>query len=81
MASGARSHGAALVRPTARPGDHRRRRLPDDVPGAHDPGRRIRSWYKIALLDNKKLGMIRQWQEMIYGGNYHSASLLGPDFV
>ena len=36
---------------------------------------------KIALLDNKKLGMIRQWQEIIYGGNYHSSHLLGPDFV
>ena len=35
---------------------------------------------KIALLDNKKLGMIRQWQEIIYGGNYHSANLLGPDY-
>ena len=29
---------------------------------------------KIALMDNKKLGMIRQWQEIIYGGNYHSAT-------
>ena len=36
---------------------------------------------KIALLDNKKLGMIRQWQEIVYGGNYHSAHLMGPDFV
>ena len=36
---------------------------------------------KIALLDNKKLGMIRQWQEIIYAGNYHSAQLLGPDFA
>jgi len=36
---------------------------------------------KIALLDNKKLGMIRQWQEIIYGGNYHSATLLGPDYL
>jgi acetolactate synthase-1/2/3 large subunit len=36
---------------------------------------------KIALFDNKKLGMIRQWQEIVYGGNYHSASLLGPDYV
>jgi TPP-dependent trihydroxycyclohexane-1,2-dione (THcHDO) dehydratase len=27
---------------------------------------------KVALLDNKKLGMIRQWQEIIYGGNYCS---------
>jgi acetolactate synthase-1/2/3 large subunit len=36
---------------------------------------------KIALLDNKKLGMIRQWQEIVYAGNYHSAHLPGPDFV
>jgi acetolactate synthase-1/2/3 large subunit len=36
---------------------------------------------KIALLDNKKLGMIRQWQEIIYGGNYHSSTLMGPDFA
>jgi acetolactate synthase-1/2/3 large subunit len=36
---------------------------------------------KIALLDNKKLGMIRQWQEIFYAGNYHSAHLLGPDFA
>jgi acetolactate synthase-1/2/3 large subunit len=35
---------------------------------------------KIALLDNKKLGMIRQWQEIVYGGNYHSSHLPGPDF-
>jgi acetolactate synthase-1/2/3 large subunit len=36
---------------------------------------------KVALFDNKKLGMIRQWQEIIYGGNYHSAHLLGPDYL
>ena len=36
---------------------------------------------KIAILDNKKLGMIRQWQEIIYAGNYHSSHLPGPDFV
>ena len=35
---------------------------------------------KIALFDNKKLGMIRQWQEIIYAGNYHSAHQPGPDF-
>ncbi|HEY4753015.1 MAG TPA: biosynthetic-type acetolactate synthase large subunit, partial [Candidatus Limnocylindrales bacterium] len=35
---------------------------------------------KIAILDNKKLGMIRQWQEIVYGGNYHSSHLPGPDF-
>ena len=36
---------------------------------------------KIALFDNKKLGMIRQWQEIIYGGNYHSSHLMGPDYA
>jgi acetolactate synthase-1/2/3 large subunit len=36
---------------------------------------------RIALMDNKKLGMIRQWQEIIYGGNYHSAHLQGPDWA
>jgi acetolactate synthase-1/2/3 large subunit len=36
---------------------------------------------KIALFDNKKLGMIRQWQEIIYAGNYHSAHLAGPDYL
>jgi acetolactate synthase-1/2/3 large subunit len=35
---------------------------------------------KVAIFDNKKLGMIRQWQEIIYAGNYHSAHLLGPDY-
>ena len=36
---------------------------------------------KVALMDNKKLGMIRQWQEIIYAGNYHSAHLFGPDYI
>jgi acetolactate synthase-1/2/3 large subunit len=36
---------------------------------------------KIALLDNHKLGMIRQWQELVYAGNYHSSNLLGPDWL
>ena len=36
---------------------------------------------RIALLDNKKLGMIRQWQEIFYAGNYHSSSLFGPDYL
>ena len=36
---------------------------------------------KVALLDNGKLGMIRQWQEMIYGGKYHSSNLPGPDWA
>ena len=36
---------------------------------------------KIALMDNTKLGMIRQWQEIIYAGNYHSSNLVGPDFA
>jgi acetolactate synthase-1/2/3 large subunit len=36
---------------------------------------------RIALLDNKKLGMIRQWQEIFYAGNYHSSNMYGPDYL
>ncbi len=36
---------------------------------------------RIALLDNHKLGMIRQWQEIFYSGNYHSSNMLGPDYL
>jgi len=36
---------------------------------------------RIAVLNNRRLGMIRQWQEIIYDENYHSAELLGPDLV
>ncbi len=35
---------------------------------------------KIALLNNHKLGMVRQWQELVYAGNYQSSHLLGPDW-
>ncbi|MGH2455168.1 MAG: biosynthetic-type acetolactate synthase large subunit [Candidatus Limnocylindria bacterium] len=36
---------------------------------------------RIAVLNNRKLGMIRQWQEIIYDQNYHSAELFGPDLL
>ncbi len=36
---------------------------------------------RIALMDNRKLGMIRQWQELFYAGNYHSSHLFGPDYL
>jgi acetolactate synthase-1/2/3 large subunit len=36
---------------------------------------------RIAVLNNHRLGMIRQWQEIIYDENYHSAELFGPDLV
>jgi acetolactate synthase-1/2/3 large subunit len=36
---------------------------------------------RIALLDNHKLGMIRQWQEIFYAGNYHSSDMYGPDYL
>jgi acetolactate synthase-1/2/3 large subunit len=36
---------------------------------------------RIAVLNNRKLGMIRQWQEIIYDSNFHSAELFGPDLV
>ena len=36
---------------------------------------------KIILLDNTYLGMVRQWQELFYGGRYASTYLENPDFV
>jgi acetolactate synthase I/II/III large subunit len=36
---------------------------------------------RIAVLNNHKLGMIRQWQEIIYDANYHSSELFGPDLL
>ena len=36
---------------------------------------------KIALCDNGYLGMVRQWQEIVYDQNYESTRLVNPDFV
>jgi acetolactate synthase-1/2/3 large subunit len=36
---------------------------------------------KIAVIHNKYLGMVRQWQEMFYGKRYVATPLSGPDFV
>lgn len=35
---------------------------------------------KIALLNNSFLGMVRQWQELFYKGNYSEVSLKNPNF-
>jgi len=35
----------------------------------------------IAIINNGYLGMVRQWQEFFYEGNYQSTPLLSPDFV
>jgi acetolactate synthase-1/2/3 large subunit len=36
---------------------------------------------KIVLIDNRNLGMVRQWQQLFYGGRYASTSLWdNPDF-
>lgn len=37
---------------------------------------------KVIILNNRHLGMVRQWQELFYGGNYSSTNMEGqPDFV
>jgi acetolactate synthase-1/2/3 large subunit len=37
---------------------------------------------RIVVLDNRGLGMVRQWQELFYDGRYSHVSLGGvPDFV
>ncbi|KKS96095.1 MAG: acetolactate synthase, large subunit, biosynthetic type, acetolactate synthase I/II/III large subunit [Candidatus Gottesmanbacteria bacterium GW2011_GWA2_43_14] len=35
---------------------------------------------KIALLNNNYLGMVRQWQELFYKGNYSEVKLKNPNF-
>jgi acetolactate synthase-1/2/3 large subunit len=36
---------------------------------------------KIVLLNNKYLGMVRQWQEMFFDKRYSETYLLNPDFI
>jgi acetolactate synthase-1/2/3 large subunit len=36
---------------------------------------------RIALINNGYLGMVRQWQEMFYGGRYEATPLVNPDFM
>ena len=36
---------------------------------------------KISILNNGYLGMVRQWQELFFGGNYSGTPILGPDFA
>ena len=35
----------------------------------------------IAIINNGFLGMVRQWQELIYDRNYSCSPILSPDFV
>ena len=43
---------------------------------------RLKLPIKIAILNNRFLGMIRQWQKMFYGGRYSSSCLAdNPDFA
>ncbi|MDD5263289.1 MAG: biosynthetic-type acetolactate synthase large subunit [Candidatus Bipolaricaulis sp.] len=36
---------------------------------------------RIAVINNGSLGMVRQWQEMFFGGRYAATRLVNPDFV
>ena len=36
---------------------------------------------KIVLLNNKYLGMVRQWQQMFFDGRYSETYLMNPDFI
>lgn len=36
---------------------------------------------RIALINNRCLGMVRQWQTMFYDGRHEATDLLNPDFV
>ena len=44
--------------------------------------KRYRLPLKIVLLDNSQLGMVRQWQELFFEGNFSEVDLYdNPDFV
>jgi len=36
---------------------------------------------RIVVVNNGYLGMVRQWQEMFYGGRYSGSEISGPDFA
>jgi acetolactate synthase-1/2/3 large subunit len=36
---------------------------------------------KIAIMNNRFLGMVRQWQEFFFESRYAGTPLIGPDFV
>jgi acetolactate synthase-1/2/3 large subunit len=36
---------------------------------------------KVIVVNNGRLGMVRQWQEMFFGGRYSFTHISGPDFV
>jgi len=43
---------------------------------------RLKLPVNVAILDNQFLGMVRQWQQLFYGGRYSSTCLVdNPDFV
>jgi acetolactate synthase-1/2/3 large subunit len=60
---------------------HRRRLDPDVHPGAVDL-QAVQHAGEDRLLNNRYLGMVRQWQQLDYGGRYsHSYMDALPDFV
>ena len=36
---------------------------------------------KVVIIDNKYLGMVRQWQQLFYGRRYAATPISSPDFV
>ena len=36
---------------------------------------------KIIIIDNRYLGMVRQWQELFYDKRYSQIDVKGPDFI
>jgi acetolactate synthase-1/2/3 large subunit len=73
--------GAALANPDAGCLYHRRRFDPDVYSGTVD-GQAVRLPIKIINLNNRYLGMVRQWQEMFYSRRYSQSYMDSlPDFV
>ena len=75
--------GAALALPgPPRRLLHRRRQPADEHPGAGDRSPRSGADVKVILLNNGHLGLVRQQQELFYGGRYHASRFHAePDFA
>ena len=74
-ASGSRRHRGLVCEPGQAGGAHRRRRqLPDEHPGV---GTLVsnRIPVKMFVLNNGYLGMVRQWEDMMDGGNHYETCL------
>ena len=72
--------GAKVACPEGGLGDRRRRRIQMTSPELATIAQENLA-INIAVINNGYLGMVRQWQELIYDRNYACSPIFSPDFV